>query len=81
MSRKEAVKSDNLSCCQFKYQSLGEMFLDVYTGNARQLKCKGNGSIVPGMGFSKNGFEIQIVHIHGSFWYLGSASACPGGRH
>lgn len=80
MSRKEAVKFDNSYIASFNISPLGEMFLDVYAGNARQLKCKGNESIVASMGFSKNLFGIWIVHIYGSFWYLGSASVCLSGR-
>lgn len=81
MSRKEAVNPDNSDIASLNISLLGEMFLEVRAANYRQLKCKGNESIVSGMGFCKNLFEVQVVHIHGSFWYLGIASACPGGRH
>lgn len=70
MSRKEAVKSDNSDIGSLNISLLGEMFLDVCAANSRQLKCKGNEGIVSGMGFCKNAFGIQVVHIHGSFGIL-----------
>lgn len=53
MSIKEAVKYDNSDFGSLNIHLLGEMFLDVYAANSRQLKCKGNGGIVSGMGFCK----------------------------